>query len=69
MTQSKTVSKALTTLTLTLASPLALAHSGHDHSDPFSGLIHLAWITPIVIAVGYAAVAIHRAYRNKTAEK
>jgi len=69
MTQSLTVNKVLTTLTLTLASPLVLAHSGHDHSDPLSGLIHLTWIAAIVLAAGYAAIVIRRANRNKTTKK
>ena len=28
-----------------------MAHPGHDHSSPYSLLVHLAWIAPLV-AVG-----------------
>ncbi|QUM83037.1 MULTISPECIES: hypothetical protein [unclassified Moritella] len=69
MTQSLTPQKILTALTLTLASPMVLAHAGHDHSDPLSGLIHLLWIAPVVLAAGYAVFAIRRANRIKSTEK
>jgi len=69
MAQSLTPQKVLTVLTLTLASPMVLAHSGHDHSDPLSGLIHLLWIAPVVLAAGYAAFVIRRANRIKSTEK
>ncbi|QUM81475.1 hypothetical protein HWV01_14890 [Moritella sp. 5] len=69
MTQSLTSQKILTVLTLTLASPMVLAHPGHDHSDPLSGLIHLLWIAPVVLAAGYAVFAIRRANRIKSTEK
>ena len=26
-----------------------LAHEGHDHSYPLSGLIHLLWISPLFV--------------------
>ncbi|SQD78044.1 hypothetical protein [Moritella yayanosii] len=69
MTQSLTTKKALTALTLTLASPIVLAHSGHDHSDPLSGFIHLFWIAPVLLAAGYAAICIRRANRIKSTKK
>jgi len=69
MTQSRTTKKVLTALTLTLASPMVLAHSGHDHSDPLSSFIHLLWIAPVVLAAGYAAFCIRRANRIKSTKK
>lgn len=69
MTQSLTTRKVLTALTLTLASPMVLAHSGHDHSDPLAGLIHLLWIAPVVLAAGYGAFVIRRANRTKSTKK
>ncbi|MCU4677639.1 hypothetical protein N7931_18650 [Catenovulum sp. 2E275] len=30
---------------------LSLAHPGHDHQSPWAGLIHLAWIAPLIIAL------------------
>ena len=28
----------------------AFAHVGHDHSSAMSGLIHLLWLAPLVVA-------------------
>ena len=36
-------------LALLLSNPL-LAHPGHEHSDVGSGLVHLLWLVPIIIA-------------------
>ena len=35
--------------TLLLSAPL-FAHPGHDHSAANSGLIHLLWLVPIIVA-------------------
>lgn len=32
-----------------LSNPL-LAHPGHDHSASGSGLVHLLWLVPVVVA-------------------
>jgi len=34
---------------LLLSNPL-FAHPGHDHSDAGSGLVHLLWLVPIIVA-------------------
>jgi hypothetical protein len=34
---------------LLLSNPL-FAHPGHDHSDVGSGLVHLLWLVPIIVA-------------------
>jgi hypothetical protein len=39
----------------TLATQTVYAHPGHDHSAASSNLIHLFWIAPAIIAVGFIA--------------
>jgi len=29
----------------------SIAHSGHDHNDPISSLIHLLWIAPFAFGL------------------
>jgi len=38
-----------------LATQAAYAHPGHDHNAASSNLIHLFWIAPAIIAVGFIA--------------
>lgn len=44
----------------------AMAHSGHDHSDASSGLIHLAWLAPVLIAGAFVS---YRVRKNKLANE
>lgn len=36
-------------LSLLLSNPL-FAHPGHDHSASGSGLVHLLWLLPVIVA-------------------
>ena len=36
-------------LALFISTPL-LAHPGHDHSAADSGLVHLLWLVPVIVA-------------------
>ncbi len=36
-------------ITLLLSTPL-FAHPGHDHSASDSGLLHLLWLLPVIVA-------------------
>jgi len=47
---------------LALSSFSVLAHGGHDHSDPSSGLIHLAWAAPALIIGAFIS---YRLRKNK----
>ena len=38
-----------TGLSLLLSNP-SFAHPGHDHSASDSGLVHLLWLVPVIIA-------------------
>ena len=39
------------TLFVTLVASFgALSHTGHDHNSPWSGLVHLLWLSPIFVA-------------------
>jgi len=69
MAQSLTLKSALTILTLYFVSPLALAHSGHDHSVLSAWFIHLLWIGPVALAASYIALCIRRANRVKPNNK
>jgi len=42
--------KTLVLFTTMLFSSNLLAHAGHDHSSPFSGLVHLLSLSPIALA-------------------
>ena len=33
-----------------LVSTNALSHTGHDHNNAMSGLIHIIWIAPLAVA-------------------
>ena len=33
-----------------ILSTSVFAHSGHDHSHPMSGFVHLVWLLPLVVA-------------------
>lgn len=41
---------------LLLSNPL-FAHPGHDHSAASSGLVHLLWLVPVIVA---AAVVVFK---------
>lgn len=43
-----------------------LAHSGHDHSAVDSGLIHLFWLSPIIIA---AALFVFKEIKSSSRDK
>ena len=56
---------------LTAVSSSVMAHSGHDHSEPSSGLIHLAWLAPVLMVGGYMSYRLRKnnlAKRNKNEE-
>jgi hypothetical protein len=61
----KKVNLAITSCLLTATSFGVLAHGGHDHSDPSSGLIHLAWAAPVLIIGAYVS---YRLRKNKLAK-
>jgi len=46
------------------------AHSGHDHGSVMSGLVHLAWLAPLLIVgvIIYSKV-LNRNYRINVVEK
>ena len=48
----------LSVLALAACSTAALAHPGHDHSAPSAWLVHLAFLTPVLIAPVLLAAAI-----------
>lgn len=54
------------TSVLAMISSGAMAHAGHDHSDPSSGLIHLAWLAPVLIVGAYIS---YRLRKNKLAKR
>jgi len=56
---------AVTSL-LAMSSLSALAHGGHDHSDPSSGLIHLAWAAPVLIIGAFIS---YRLRKNKLSQQ
>lgn len=62
----KKINLAVTSGLLAITSFGALAHSGHDHSDPTSGLIHLAWAAPVLIIGAYVS---YRLRKNKLAKQ
>lgn len=45
----KKTATLFTLVMLILATP-AFAHPGHDHSAANSGLIHLLWLIPVIVA-------------------
>ena len=45
----KKITAILTGLSLLLSNP-SFAHPGHDHSASDSGLVHLLWLVPVIIA-------------------
>jgi hypothetical protein len=40
-------------ISLLFFSVSSFSHSGHDHTDPMSGLIHLLWIAPLFIGIAF----------------
>lgn len=46
----------------------ALAHAGHDHSAPESGLIHLLWVAPLIIALVGAGMYLRKQFFNKDSQ-
>jgi hypothetical protein len=60
------LTKVLSTVALSTATTLAIAHPGHDHTAPTSALIHVLFYGAI-FAVGVAAVWFAvRSVKNKT---
>ena len=58
--------KALSTITLSATTTLAMAHPGHDHDAANSGLMHVLFYGAIV-ALGVAVVwLIVRSFNKKT---
>ena len=47
---------------LALMSFGAVAHGGHDHNAVSAGLIHLAWLAPLLIIGAFLS---YRAVKNK----
>ena len=47
----KKIKTLVSTLAILLVMP-SFAHTGHDHSAADAGLIHLLWLTPVIIAAG-----------------
>lgn len=47
----KTYQLVIVCITVLLSSP-SFAHAGHDHTSMFSGLVHLVWLAPAIIAAG-----------------
>jgi hypothetical protein len=45
----KKITLIFATLGLLLSTPL-FAHPGHDHSAVDSGLMHLLWLIPVIVA-------------------
>ncbi len=45
----KKTAAIFTGLSLLLSNP-SFAHPGHDHSASDSGLVHLLWLVPVIIA-------------------
>lgn len=59
-----------TSLVLSLSTPLAFAHVGHDHGHWTSGAIHALWIGASLAVIGLAAIALKkRAALKKAAIK
>ena len=48
---------------------VTFAHSGHDHSAPESGLIHLLWLLPAIIAIAYAGYRLVGSKNDKSTSK
>lgn len=44
--------KILITLLAFAALP-TFGHAGHDHSHPLATLVHLLWLAPLMLAVGF----------------
>ncbi len=42
----------------------SFAHPGHDHSAPMSGIIHLLWISPLIIAGSFALYKVAKNRKN-----
>jgi len=60
---------AITCLLFFISLP-TFAHSGHDHSSIMSGLVHLAWLAPLLIAGIYIySKVLKRNYRINAVEK
>jgi len=47
--------KHVIALTGLLFAPTLLAHTGHDHTAADSGLVHLLWLAPVLLAGGLLA--------------
>lgn len=58
----KPITTTMTAAAAGLASPLALAHPGHDHAAWTSGLIHA--ITAMAL-IGAGAIALHVVRRRR----
>ena len=56
---------ALSSLALSVLSFYAMAHEGHDHSDPSAGLIHLLWAAPALIVGAFASYKLRQKYVEK----
>jgi len=44
----------------TIMSSGAIAHAGHEHSDASSGLIHIAWLAPVLIAAVFVSYLVRK---------
>ena len=53
---------ALSSLALSILSFYAMAHEGHDHSHPSSGLIHLLWAAPALVVGAFASYKLRKIY-------
>ncbi|MBU2970330.1 hypothetical protein KO527_13315 [Pseudoalteromonas sp. C2R02] len=65
MKNKKTISALL--ISAALATQAVYAHPGHDHNAASADLIHLFWIAPAVIAVGFIAYKLIN--KNKQSKK
>lgn len=65
MNNKKVISALLGSAVLTTHT--AFAHPGHDHNAASADLIHLFWIAPAVIAVGFIAYKLIN--KNKQSKK
>lgn len=59
----------LTVSLLSLSTFNALAHGGHDHSDPSAGLIHLLWVAPALIVGAIVSYKIRKKQLAKRNDK
>lgn len=45
---------------VTIMTSSVIAHDGHDHSNVNSGIIHLTWLAPILIAAAFVGYRIRK---------